>query len=50
MDLDLFIGAMRGALYQCGQAARALKGQVAEQHKTPDSAINKAPRSLRPIG
>lgn len=31
------VPALRGALYACGQVARALQGQVAVDHKTADS-------------
>lgn len=36
MDLLRFASEMRTAMYQCGQVARALKGQVAERQKAPD--------------
>jgi fructose-1,6-bisphosphatase/inositol monophosphatase family enzyme len=37
MDLLPFVSAMRGALYACGQVARALQGDVTTRHKQPDS-------------
>ena len=37
MDLMQFAARMRLPLYQCGQVARALKGQVAREDKEPDS-------------
>jgi fructose-1,6-bisphosphatase/inositol monophosphatase family enzyme len=37
MDLWGFAGHMRLALYQAGQAAVALQGQVSAEHKAPDS-------------
>lgn len=38
MDALRFALDMRTALYQCGQVARALQGQVAREDKPPDSA------------
>jgi fructose-1,6-bisphosphatase/inositol monophosphatase family enzyme len=37
MDVLRFTLDMRTALYQCGQVARALQGQVAREDKPPDS-------------
>jgi fructose-1,6-bisphosphatase/inositol monophosphatase family enzyme len=37
MDILHFALGLRGALYQCGQVARALQGQVSAEDKTPDS-------------
>lgn len=37
LDLWSFAAQMRGALYQCGQMALALRGRVAPERKPPDS-------------
>ncbi|NLD71311.1 MAG: hypothetical protein GX649_01185 [Chloroflexi bacterium] len=37
MDTYQFALSMRTALYQCGQVARALQGQVTPENKAPDS-------------
>jgi fructose-1,6-bisphosphatase/inositol monophosphatase family enzyme len=37
MDFMRFATGMRGALYQCGQVARRLRGRVETEHKEPDS-------------
>lgn len=37
VDILNFVSEMRLALYQCGQVAQALQGQVAREDKAPDS-------------